>query len=245
LEIFILMESLENLNIKLKLFVAFIFFVAIGCVKNENFKSEFNNEIYLKVKSYLKENKHELRIYGQSDDSLVNLVGTLYNKKEYPNLNDSLLLQTFLFTETILCGDVNATTLWYNSKTPKIMSANIENGLPKFLEHLKTNLDSTYFKHSKNPYPISINLDIILFYCRIDEVQIKVDSGTDKKLVNELYRIIYTSNSWTLDKLNATKIEKNSNQYVRNKRLSIELNISNKEVELIDYKVDSSSILKH
>jgi hypothetical protein len=61
----------------------------------------------------------------------------------------------------------------------------------------------------------------------------------DEDILNEFYRIVYTNPKWTLQELSATKTEVDSNDYVRDKKLKINLEIINNSVTSIQCISDS------
>lgn len=224
--------------------------------KEEKFISNFDNEVFLKAKHYF--DTSSINFFSGTYDSIAyKIIGQFYDKEKSPNINDTIILQTykdrFGDSEDYFCDEVNyylkRRAFSLNPKTGKIerapfgiLSANIESSLPKFIHFIDSSLKVTYFKTVQHSKQFQVSLDIQLDHCRISKIVINADKGLDKNIINELYKIIYTSPKWKLDEVDANTEEKLKESYVRNKKLNINLNILNDSVSLINYTVDSTII---
>jgi hypothetical protein len=232
-------------------YTAFLFLCLVtACQEDERFISNFDNEAFLKAKTFLDTNANK------RDSALIKSIGTLYDKMQSPCVNDTTLFNTYweywdgntdafcgsysyymkrrLGYPPIKKGEVMPTMQMYG-----ILSANIEKSIPQFIKHIDSSLKLTYFKAIKSPTQINVSLDIKLNHCKISTIYIKANNEIDKHFINELYRIIYISPKWILDELPATKEEYKSGCYVRDKNIKMNVVIDNNGVELLNYAVDS------
>lgn len=244
--------------LSLAFFFQFIF-IFIRCnteEKNGQFISNFDNDIYLIFKNITDTSAFNFVSPDNYSDSIaINYINIIANKKKY-FFNDTIILKTyqkwFGGPEDYFCGasnyhlkrrigryyvyqDGTADTLYIG-----ILSASVEKSFPKFIHYIDSCLKTTYFKVVQTPESIPINLDIQLDHCRIGTVVIKTNKEIDKNLINELYRIIYTSPKWELEEVEATTSEKEKGSYVREKRLNININLNKGKTEILNYQVDST-----
>ncbi|MFT4062966.1 MAG: hypothetical protein QM642_11490 [Edaphocola sp.] len=222
--------------------------IIIGCKDKGKFISNFDNDVFLNTKAFLDSNSQ------RRDSNNIQIIGRLYDKKQKSYVNDTILFQTYWEyrdgNTDAFCGASNyhmkRRIRWFVHEDGKvdtlpigILSANVEKSIPAFIHHIDSSLKATYFKTVKSSEQIPISLDIQLDYCRISQVVINADKQLDKNLIHELYRIVYISPKWQLDEVEATQEEHEKASYVRDKQLSIDLEIYNNEIRMVNYTVDS------
>lgn len=231
----------------------FTFGSCITQEKNEKFISNFDNEIYLIFKNYI--DTSSINFASKKNNSIaIKYIAEINNKNEMAYVNDSIILQTYQSwlgdSEDAFCGassyHMKRRIRVYIDENKKvhtlkigILSANIEKSLPPFIHHIDSCLKASYFKVIKSHRQINVHLDIKLQSCRIGSIVITSDEKVDKNLINELYKIIYTSPKWMLEEVDATPVERKESGYNREKNLNINISVNNNKTEILNYTVDS------
>jgi len=105
--------------------------------------------------------------------------------------------------------------------------------------YFNKNLEQGFSSNSIRIDKLNIVIFVDMFYCAIGKLTIKTSPRVDEDILNEFYRIVYTNPKWTLQELSATKTEVDSNDYVRDKKLKINLEIINNSVTSIQCISDS------
>ena len=244
------MVSKVTLHIKKLFLVSVCACIALyACKENSKQKSVekqrhifgFDNNSYLIIKSFMESNYHEKKLYKLSDDSLISLIHCLYPKNKGEQINDTILLHTYYKQLDHICGGITHLSLWRNTNTPKIMSLNERASVDAFQKYFNENLKQCFTKNNINIYKLHIEIFVESYYCGIKNLFIKTVPKVDDDILNEFYRIVYTKPRWTLDKVLATKAEVDSNDYVRDKKLKINLEVLNNKINSVHYISDSIS----
>ena len=200
----------------------------------------FDNSSYLLVKSFIESNQHKSELYKLSEDSLLALIHNVYPKCKGKQIDDTILLHTYKRQlSNSNCGNVNDMSLWRNSNTPKILSLNENATMDTLKRYFNKNLEQGFSSNSIRIDKLNIVIFVDMFYCAIGKLTIKTSPRVDEDILNEFYRIVYTNPKWTLQELSATKTEVDSNDYVRDKKLKINLEIINNSVTSIQCISDS------
>lgn len=211
-------------------------------VKKRRHVFSFNNSSYLLVKSFIETNQHDRELYKLSEDSLLALIHNVYPKCNGKQIDDTILLHTYnQQLSNSNCGNINDMSLWRNSNTPKILSLNEKAIMDTLKRYFNKNLEQGFSSNSIRIDKLNIVILVDMFYCIIKELTITTSPRVDEDILNEFYRIVYTNPKWTLQELSATKAEVDSNDYVRDKKLKINLEIVNNRVTSIQCISDSLS----
>jgi hypothetical protein len=239
------MEEMAILYTKRLILFHFLILSIFGsCKEKREHHFGFDNNAFLLIKDYIDSNYWHLRMDKISNDSLVGIIDKLYIKEEGSKINDTILLQTYLVqkeNEIVLRPD-NDMTLWRNSSTPKILTLDENKSINNFVTHFNINLTDNFRNNNVLIKNINLQIKIYFFYHRIMNITITSNADLDKDILNEFYRIVYTSPKWILKYDIATQDEISSNRYVRDKNLIINLEIKNTKITKFLYSCDSLNI---
>lgn len=225
--------------------VTFVLIIAVtftsSCKEKKKFISNFDNTIFLIACEFLDGNKEI-----HKDSTVIKTLGTLYNKELKPNVNDTLLYECYWKMKlNTPCKPSNPHLLFRFSSSPKIYSPVInQKQIDSLISCIQRNLENSYADYHNIAHRINIKVNLRLFNCNPFNVNIVSDKKIDSNLLNEIYKSIYLSPQFALSKVPATKEECTNKRYYRSKQVDINFCIKGRQVELVDFLVDSTRDFK-